>query len=159
MMDHDLDRRDAQSSNRPAWQAVVRRTVVESQADAITDRAAALTYYGVLSIFPMLIAVVSIVGLVGGSATKPLLENVGAFTPGAARDILESAVNGLTHGRSSAGLIFVLGLIGAIWAASAYVAAFMRAANVIWDVEEGRPIWKTLGVRVGVTPVTVGLPS
>jgi membrane protein len=54
-------------------------------------------------------------------------------------------------------LVFLLGLIGAIWAASAYVAAFMRAANVVWDVEEGRPIWKTLGVRVGVTLVTVVL--
>src|SRR3954451_2840595 len=157
MMDHELDRRDVRSSNRPEWQAVVRRTVVESQADAITDRAAALTYYGVLSIFPMLIAVVSIVGLVGGSATKPLLENVGAFTPGAARQILESAVNGLAHGRGSAGLLFFAGLAGALWAASGYVAAFMRTANVVWDVEEGRPIWKTLPLRVGVTLVAIVL--
>jgi membrane protein len=142
---------------RPEWSGVVRRTVVESRDDNLPDLAAALTYYAILSIFPALLALVSIAGIVGQPATKPLLDNIGAFTPGAARDILESAVNGLTHGRSSAGLIFFLGLIGAIWAASAYVAAFMRAANVIWDVEEGRPIWKTLGVRVGVTLVTVVL--
>jgi membrane protein len=142
---------------RPDWGGVVRRTVTESLEDDLPDRAAALTYYSILSIFPALLALVSIAGIVGQPATKPLLTNVGAFTPGAARDILQSAVTGLTHGRSSAGLIFFVGLLGALWAASSYVAAFMRAANVIWDVEEGRPIWKTLGVRVGVTLVAVVL--
>jgi membrane protein len=142
---------------RTDWSGVVRRTVAESREDNLPDLAAALTYYSILSIFPALIALVSIAGIVGQSATKPLLTNIGAFTPSAARDILHSAVTGLTQGRSSAGLVFILGLLGAIWAASAYVAAFMRAANVVWDVEEGRPIWKTLGVRVGVTLVTVVL--
>src|SRR3954447_9185558 len=90
---------------------VLRRTVAEFRADEITDRAAALTYYGVLSIFPALIAMVSVVGLVGQPATKPLLANVGEiFTPGAARQILESAVNGLAHGRGSAGLLFFVGI-------------------------------------------------
>jgi membrane protein len=142
---------------RTDWGGVARRTVAESREDNLPDLAAALTYYSILSIFPALLALVSIAGIVGQSATKPLLTNIGAFTPSAARDILESAVTSLTQGRSSAGLVFLLGLIGAIWAASAYVAAFMRAANVVWDVEEGRPIWKTLGVRVGVTLVTVVL--
>jgi len=136
---------------------VLRRTVAEFRADEITDRAAALTYYGVLSIFPALIAMVSVVGLVGQPATKPLLANVGEFTPGAARQILESAVNGLAHGRGSAGLLFFVGIAGAVWAASGYVAAFMRAANVVWDVEEGRPIWKTLPLRVGVTLLSIVL--
>jgi membrane protein len=156
----DQERTDAEGRAReaqPDWGGVARRTLAESRDDNLTDLAAALTYYAILSIFPALLALVSIAGIVGQPATKPLLTNIGAFTPGAARDILESAVNGLTHGRSSAGLIFFVGLIGAIWAASAYVAAFMRAANVIWDVEEGRPIWKTLGIRVGVTLVAVVL--
>src|SRR5262245_44738348 len=83
------------------WRAVLRRTVAEFQADALTDRAAALTYYAILSIFPAMLALVSIVGLVGQPATKPLLTNVGAFTPGAARQILESTLKGLTRGRSS----------------------------------------------------------
>jgi len=131
--------------------------VSESQADQLTDRAAALTYYGILSIFPAMIALVSIAGIVGQPATKPLLTNIGAFTPGAARDVLQSAVTGLTHGRSTAGLLFFAGLAGAFWAASGYVAAFMRAANVIWDVEEGRPMWKTLALRLIVTVVTVVL--
>ena len=153
----DRNRDAARSRTASGWWAILRRTVAESQADAITDRAAALTYYGVLSIFPALIALVSVVGLVGQPATKPLLENVGAFTPGAARDILESAVNGLTHGRSSAGLLFFVGLAAALWAASGYIAAFMRASNVVWDVEEGRPITKTLPLRIGMTVLAVVL--
>src|SRR5215213_6403804 len=157
-IDRDERGRSASRSDaRPEWRGVLRRTVRECQADEITDRAAALTYYGVLSIFPALIALVSVVGLVGEPATKPLLTNVGAFTPGAARDILQSAVTGLTHGRGSAGLLFFAGLAGAVWAASGYVAAFMRAANVIWDVEEGRPIWKTLSLRVAVTVLAIVL--
>src|SRR5215218_6062299 len=140
-----------------ATAGVLRRAVSESQADQLTDRAAALTYYGILSIFPALIALVSIAGIVRQPATKPLLTNIGAFTPGAARDVLQSAVTGLTHGRSTAGLLFFAGLAGAFWAASGYVAAFMRAANVIWDVEEGRPMWKTLALRLIVTLVTVVL--
>jgi membrane protein len=139
------------------WGGILRRTLSEFQADNLTDRAAALTYYGVLSIFPALLALVSVIGIVGKPATKPLLTNLGAFTPGAARDILHSAVVGLTNGRGTAGLLFFVGLGAAIWAASGYVAAFMRAANVIWDVEEGRPIWKTLGVRIAVTIVTLVL--
>src|SRR5215211_1256818 len=140
-----------------ATAGVLRRAVSESQADHLTDRAAALTYYGILSIFPAMIALISIAGIIGQPATKPLLTNVGAFTPGAARDILRSAVTGLTHGRGTAGVLFFAGLAGAIWAASGYVAAFMRAANVIWDVEEGRPITKTLPLRIGVTVVAVVL--
>jgi membrane protein len=157
MTAEDQPRRDAAVREGSGWRQVLRRTVAEFGADEITDRAAALTYYAVLSIFPALIALVSIVGLVGRPATKPLLTNVGAFTPGAARQILESAVNGLTHGRGSAGLLFFAGLAGALWAASGYVAAFMRTANVIWDVEEGRPVWKTLPLRVGVTLLAVVL--
>lgn len=155
--DHERTAGKGRGRSRPDWGAVVRRTVAESREDNLPDLAATLTYYSILSIFPALLALVSVAGIVGQPATEPLLTNIGAFTPGAARDILESAVTGLTNGRSSAGLVFFIGLIAAIWAASAYVAAFMRAANAIWDVEEGRPIWKTLGVRVGVTLVAVVL--
>ena len=151
------DRVRGTRATRLDWRGVLRRTLSESKDDNIGDLAAALTYFSVLSIFPALIALISVAGIVGKPATEPLLTNVGAFTPGAARDILESAVTGLTHGRGSAGVLFFLGLLGAFWAASGYVAAFMRAANVVWDVEEGRPIWKTLAVRVAVTVVTVVL--
>ena len=140
-----------------SWRAVFRRTVREFREDNLTDWAAALTYYAVLAIFPAIIALVSILGLVGSSATQPLLDNLGQLTPGPAKDIFTSAIKNLQQNRGGAGVIFILGLAGALWSASGYVAAFMRASNAIYDVGEGRPIWKTVPVRVGVTVVLVVL--
>jgi membrane protein len=134
-----------------AWKAVLRRTVKEFQADGLSDWAAALTYYGVLSIFPALIALVSVVGLLGQSATDTLLTNLESLTPGPAKDIVVNAIHGLQGNTGTAGVLLVVGIAGAVWSASGYVAAFMRAANIVFDVPEGRPIWKTLPVRVGVT--------
>jgi membrane protein len=142
---------------RRAWRPVLRSTVREFRKDNVTDLAAALTYYAVLSVFPGLLALFSVVGLLGSSAREGLQENLQAFTPGPAKDIVGSAIDELTASRGSAGVLLVLGLAGALWSASGYVAAFMRAANAIWDVEEGRPIWKTLPVRLGVTSVVVVL--
>ena len=140
-----------------SWRSVLRRTVREFREDNLTDWAAALTYYAALAIFPALIALVSILGLVGSSATQPLLDNLDKLAPGPAKDIFTSAIRNLQHNRGGAGVAFVLGLAAALWSASAYVAAFMRASNAIYDVGEGRPIWKTVPVRVGVTVVLVVL--
>ncbi len=134
-----------------SWGGALKRTVKEFREDKLTDWAAALTYYGVLSIFPALLVLVSILGLVGQSATQPLLENVGKFAPGAAKDVVTSAVQNLQQSQGTAGIAFVAGLAGALWAASGYIGAFMRASNVVWDVEEGRPIWKTIPLRLGLT--------
>jgi membrane protein len=135
------------------WFATLKRTVKEFKEDNLTDWAAALTYYGVLSIFPALLALVSILGLVGDSATQPLIDNVGKVAPGPAKDIVTSAIQNLQKSQGAAGVLFIVGLGGAIWSASGYVAAFMRASNAIYDVEEGRPIWKTLPTRVLTTIV------
>jgi membrane protein len=140
-----------------AWRGVVRRTVREFREDNLTDLAAALTYYGVLAIFPALIALVSVLGLIGHSATQPLIENLGKVAPGPAKTIFTSAIQNLQKSQGTAGLVFVAGLAGALWSASGYVAAFMRASNAIYEIEEGRPIWKTLPVRVGVTIVMMVL--
>jgi membrane protein len=140
---------------RGSWKGALRRTVREFREDNITDWAAALTYYAVLSIFPALIALVSIVGLLGDSAASALEKNLKSFTPGPARDIVGGAIDSLTANQGSAGILFVVGIAAALWSASGYIAAFMRAANAVWDVEEGRPIWKTLPVRLGVTLVVV----
>jgi membrane protein len=134
-----------------AWGGVLKRTFREFREDNVTDWAAALTYYGILSVFPALIALVSIVGLIGESATSPLLRNLGTFAPGPAHKILENALNGLTQSRGGASLLFIVGLAGALWSASSYIGAFIRASNSIWDVEEGRPIWKTLPLRLIIT--------
>lgn len=138
---------------RRTWWQVLRRAAREFKDDNVSDLAAALTYYGVLSVFPALIALFSVVGLMGDSARSALQDNLAAFTPGPARDIVTSAVEDLAASKGSAGVALVVGLVGALWSASGYTAAFMRAANAIWDVPEGRPIWKTLPVRLGVTAV------
>ncbi|HEX4717252.1 MAG TPA: YihY/virulence factor BrkB family protein [Thermoleophilaceae bacterium] len=140
-----------------SWLGVLRRTIREFKNDNLTDWAAALTYYGILSIFPALLAVVSVLGLVGQSATQPLIQNLGSVAPGPAKQILTSTLQNLQKSQGAAGILVIVGLAGALWSASGYVAAFMRASNAIYDVGEGRPIWKTLPVRVGVTIVTVAL--
>src|SRR5438309_4040779 len=131
------------------------RTIREFRQDNLTDWAAALTYYGVLAIFPMLIVLVSLLGLIGTSATQPLLTNLGQVAPGPAQQIFTSAIRNLQSSQGAAGVLFVIGLLGALWSASGYVAAFMRASNSIYDIEEGRPIWKTAPVRLAVTLVLV----
>ncbi len=130
---------------------LIKRTVREFRDDNLTDWAAALTYYGVLAIFPALIVLVSVLGLIGESATQPLIDNVGKVAPGPAKEIFTSAIENLQGSQGSAGVLFVVGLVGALWSASGYVSAFMRASNAIYDMPEGRPIWKTLPLRVGLT--------
>jgi membrane protein len=136
-----------------SWFGALKRTVREFQKDNLTDWAAALTYYGILAIFPALLALVSILGLVGDSATQPLIDNLGKVAPGPAKDIFTSAIKNLQKSQGAAGILFIVGIAGALWSASGYVAAFMRASNAIYDVEEGRPIWKTLPTRVATTLV------
>jgi membrane protein len=137
--------------------AVFKRTVKEFKRDNLTDWAAALTYYGVLAIFPALLALVSVVGLLGESTTNTLIDNISEATPGPAKDIVTSALENLSKSQGAAGILFVAGIAGALWAASGYVAAFMRASNSIYDVPEGRPIYKALPVRVGTTIVLLVL--
>src|SRR4051794_14121886 len=152
-----MPRQDASAPESPTdlkgnhWTAVLKRTVSQFSQDKLTTWAAALTYYGVLSIFPGLLALISILGLIGQSATQPLLDNLAPITPGPARDILTNALNNLGSNRGSSTLAFIIGLAAAIWSASGYISAFMDASNAVWDVPEGRPIWKKLPLRVGLT--------
>jgi membrane protein len=140
-----------------SWFGVLKRTVTEFKDDNLTDWAAALTYYGILAIFPALIVLVSILGLVGESATQPLIDNLGSVAPGPAQEIFTSAIENLQGSQGAAGVFFIVGLAGALWSASGYVGAFMRASNSIYDMEEGRPVWKTLPTRVGLTLVLLVL--
>jgi membrane protein len=110
-----------------------------------------------LSIFPALLAVVSLLGVFGQSATEPLLESLGPMAPGPARQILEQVLLALQENRQAAGVAMVIGIAVALWSASGYVGAFIRAANVMYDMPEGRPIWKTLPLRVAITAVLVVL--
>ena len=140
-----------------SWSDVLKRTVREFKEDHVVDWAAALTYYGVLAIFPAILALVSLLGLVGASATQPLIDNLATVAPGPAREIVTGAVENLQKSQATGGVLFIVGLAGALWSASGYVGAFMRASNYIYDVEEGRPIWVKAPVRLGVTLVLVVL--
>ncbi|MFF1546280.1 YihY/virulence factor BrkB family protein [Streptomyces sp. NPDC058291] len=140
-----------------SWWAVLKGTVREFQDDELTDRAAALTYYGVLSLFPALLVLVSLLGVAGKSATDEVLDNLRKVTPGSARDVISDAVQQL-QGRGGVGSVMaVVGLVLAVWSASGYTAAFIRSANAVYDIPEGRPVWKVLPIRVGVTVVLLVL--
>jgi len=136
---------------RRSWLAVLRRSVREFRDDNVTDWAAALTYYGVLALFPGLLIAVSVLGLLGDSAARSLLDNVGQIAPGGVRDFLRTIIDNAQQQRGTAGVAAVVGLLLALWSASAYVGAFMRASNAIYGVGEGRPVWKTAPVRLAVT--------
>ncbi|HWI75248.1 MAG TPA: YihY/virulence factor BrkB family protein, partial [Baekduia sp.] len=140
-----------------SWLGVLKRTVKEFKRDNLTDWAAALTYYGVLAIFPAIIALVSIVGLVGPSATQPILDNLAKLTPGPANEILSGAVKQVANSRGGASVAFFVGLGVAIWSASGYVGAFARASNAIYEVPEGRPFWKLRPMQLIVTVVMIFL--
>src|SRR5947209_20388024 len=86
-----------------SWLGVLKRTISEFKADNVTDWAAALTYYGVLAIFPALLALVSILGLVGHSATNTLIANLQKLGPGSVHQILKSAITNLQHSKGAAG--------------------------------------------------------
>jgi membrane protein len=143
--------------SRRSWWSVLKRTVKEFQQDDVTDWAAALTYYAVLSMFPALLASISLLGLFGTTATQPLIDNLGALAPGPARQILGTVLQTLQGSRRAAGITTAIGIAVALWSASGYVGAFMRAANVMYEMPEGRPIWKTLPLRLAITAVLVVL--
>jgi len=140
-----------------SWWAVLRGTVREFNEDALSDRAAALTYYAILAIFPALLVLVSLLGVIGKSATTSILDNLQQLTPGSARDVLRNAVNGIRDSAGTGGVVAIVGLVGAVWSASGYVAAFIRAANYVYDIPEGRPAWKIAPLRVAVTVVLMVL--
>ncbi|MFI6928870.1 YihY/virulence factor BrkB family protein [Streptomyces sp. NPDC050287] len=135
----------------PSWWAVLRRTSKELLDDELSDRAAALTYYSVLSLFPALLLLVSLLGVVGQRATDKILDNIGDLAPGPARDILRDAVVQLGDSGGTGSVLAVLGLLFALWSASGYVAAFIRTSNAVYDLPEGRPVWKLTPLRLALT--------
>jgi len=128
---------------KPSTFFVLRKVIREFSKDQCTDLAAALTYYAVLSLFPALLALVSLLGIFGqGQKTvDSVLQMVDDLGPSSAVDTLRGPVEQLVDA-PSAGFALVIGLLGALWSASGYVGAFGRAMNRMYEVEEGRPIWK-----------------
>ncbi|MEU2068034.1 YihY/virulence factor BrkB family protein [Streptomyces anulatus] len=135
----------------------MKRTLGEFKRDELTDRAAALTYYGILALFPALLVLVSLLGIAGKETTQTVLDNMQKLAPGAARDVLTNAVTQLQSSGGAGWVMAIVGLLAALWSASGYVAAFIRTSNAVYDVPEGRPAWKVLPVRVGLTLVLMVL--
>src|SRR5215216_627961 len=133
----DRARRDYRphgADERPSMLATLKRTATEFSEDNLSDWAAALTYFGLLSLFPALIALVSIVGLFGDpqSTTKTITQIVSQLGPSSAAKTFAGPIQSITSHRSAAGILFIAGLATALWSASGYVGAFMKAANVIY---------------------------
>lgn len=141
--------------SKPSLVAVVKRAGKEFKHDNLTDLAAALTYYAVLSVVPGLLVLISILGLLGPNATQQVMDQVQAIAPGSSADFVHTLITQAQSNKTSAGVGAIIGVLVALWSASGYVAAFMRASNVIYGIGEGRPIWKTAPIRVGVTLAAV----
>lgn len=143
--------------NKRSWWATVKRSATEFKKDNITDWAAALTYYGVLSLFPALIALVSIAGLVVDPQTlvRVLTDTIAQLGPASAVDTFRGPVESIANSTSTAGIGLIVGLAGALWSASGYVGAFMRASNAIYERGEGRPFWKLRPLQLLVTLILV----
>jgi membrane protein len=131
----------------------LKRTFKEFSEDNMTDWAASLTYYGLLSIFPAIIAMVSIVGIFGDpqSTTRTLTDIVNQVSPGTAGETFGKTIQDITSNRGASGILLIVGIAGALWSASAYVGAFSRASNIVWETPEGRPFWKLKPLQLVVT--------
>jgi membrane protein len=143
--------------SRQEWLAVLRRTIREVRDDNLTDWAAALTYYAVLALFPALLVFVALVGLFGQypQTTDALLKIVAQLGPSSAVDTFRQPITSVVQDKGGAGALLGVGLLAAIWSASGYVGAFMRASNVVYEVEEGRRFWKLRPIQIAVTLVMV----
>ncbi|QGG40282.1 YihY/virulence factor BrkB family protein [Aeromicrobium yanjiei] len=159
-IDPDDDRKPDSPADlhKRSWLYVVKKTVREFSKDQCTDLAAALTYYAVLALFPALVALVSLLGVFsqGPSTVDSLLKIVDQIGPSSAVDTLRPTIERLSTSQG-AGLALVLGVLGALWSASGYVGAFGRAMNRVYEIGEGRPIWKLRPLQLLVTVFAIVL--
>src|SRR3954447_2982263 len=143
-----------------SWIYVLRKTAREFSSDQCTDLAAALTYYAVLALFPAIIALTSLLGLVGQgtSAVDQVLDVLRTLGANGVVDTIGPALKQVSASRG-AGLALVLGLAGALWSASGYVGAFGRAMNRMYEIREGRPVWKLRPLLLALTALLVVLTA
>jgi membrane protein len=143
--------------DKPSWKYALKTTVREFSRDQCLDLAAALTYYAVLATGPALLALVSILGLVGNGEqmVEQVLETLGGVLPPGALDIVRPLVENAAGGGGRAGFALVFGVVLALWSASGYVGAFGRAMNRIYEIDEGRPVWKLRPLLLLVTLLAI----
>lgn len=144
--------------HKRSWKYVLRKTIREFSSDQCTDIAASLTYYAVLSLFPGLIAIFSLLGVVGQgkAASDAVLGIIEQVAPGDTVDTIRGPIEQIAES-PGAGFALITGILLAIWSASGYVGAFSRAMNRIYEIEEGRPFWKLKPAQLLVTVITIVL--
>jgi membrane protein len=137
---------------RPSMRYILRRTAREFIDDQCTDLAAALTYYAVLSLFPALLVMVSLLGVFGQGrrTTETVLDTLSGVVPADAMNLLRPPIEQLVE-TPSAGFALIAGVLGALWSASGYIGAFGRAMNRIYEIDEGRPAWKLRPLQLLLT--------
>jgi membrane protein len=143
--------------SRRSWGRVLVNTVKEAPRDNLQIWAGALTYYGVLSLFPGILMVTAVVELLDARLIGQVLSSVLPLFPAAVREILSKAFTDVQQNPRKAGVAAVLALAVGLWSTSGYVNAFMKASNAIYEVPEGRPLWKRLPIRLAVTLATGAL--
>jgi membrane protein len=148
-----LDNAPQGADKAPTTGGTLKRTLKEFSEDNLTDWAAALTYYGTLALFPALIALLSIVGLL--TNPQQLTDALTSVVPAQAANTLTPVIEQLAGNTAPVGLGLILGLAAAIWSASGYVGAFTRAANVVYETPEGRKVWKLKPLQLLVTLIGV----
>jgi membrane protein len=141
----------------PRSRELARRVLAASRPHHLTDWAAALTYYGMLSVFPALIVLVALLGLAGDSATESALRNIERLGPGPAQEIVGGAIREVSGSQGTAGAALLLGMAAALWSASGYIGAFCRAAGVIRGVAEDRPFWRLRPAQIAITLLLLAL--
>ena len=139
---------------KPSWKYIFKRAISEFSKDKVTDLAAGLTYFAVLSVFPALLALVSMLGVFGqGEQTAQAINGwLADFAPEDVKNLLAPTIESLTT-QTGAGLALIAGIAGALWTASGYTGAFGRAMNQIHEVEEGRSFIKLKPVMLLLTLV------
>jgi membrane protein len=156
----DLDGADNEARDERgarAWIATLKRAVKEFRRRNLTDAAAALTYYAVLSVFPLLLALVALVGVFGQypQTVNAIMEIVGKVAPQSTVSTIHGTLTGVVQNKGGAGALLGVGLLGALWSASGYIGAFARASNSIYSVEEGRPAWKLRPLQIVIAAAMV----
>src|SRR3954451_648059 len=135
------------------WWNTAKRAFAEFRDDDMQTWAAALTYYAVLSLFPALIVLVALIGIVGQypQTSDQILNIVASIGPRSAVNTLRGTIEGVVRDKGGSGALLGFGLLIAIWSASGYIGAFFKASNAIYEVEEGRPFYKLRPLQLGLT--------
>ena len=140
-------------SGRGQWIAVAKAIYSRFGEVQVTDRAAAMTYYSILSVFPALLVVVSLLTLLGTypDTYQSIVDTLRDAAPGPAVDAIDSALRSSLSSRGDAGVVLVVGLLLAFYSASGSTGAAMRALESINRAKRGRDFLPNLGVRIGLT--------